>query len=422
MITLEVPGDKSITHRALILSALASGQSRIDNLLTGEDCQSTAGVLRALSAQVPAIDSGSITVKGVGLHGLHDARTQLDCGNSGTTARLMMGVVAGAGVGAVFDGDASLRSRPMRRVTEPLQQMGVSVVELGEPGRLPVRLMGSVLREIEYHSPHASAQIKSALLLAGIVGGVHVRVIEPFASRDHSERMLRSVGVRVDETTDSSGQHTVDLEPREVIFPFRLRVPGDLSSAAFLIAASLLGVIGPVHIAHVGVNPTRTGFLDVAREMGGAIELENHQEVSGEPVADIVARPSALRAADIGGAVIPRLIDELPLLAVMAARAEGTTTIRDASELRVKESDRLHALAVNLSALGVQVAEQPDGLMVQGTNRSLNGSVHTLLDHRIAMSFGVLAHQPGNRITLDDPDVVRISFPQFWSVLQQARA
>ncbi len=422
MTVLEVPGDKSISHRALILSALASGTSQLDNLLTGEDCASTAGVLRALGAELPDVHAGTLVVRGVGLRGLRSPDRILDCGNSGTTARLLMGVGAGAGVSAVFDGDASLRSRPMRRVTEPLETMGARFTEMGEAGRLPIRLEGGVLREIEYRTPHASAQIKSALLLAGLVGGAHVRIIEPYASRDHSERMLRAVGVRIEETTDSTGQHTIDLEPREVIFPLELRVPGDLSSAAFLIAAALLGVTGELRIKDVGVNPTRTGFLDVASAMGGRIALENERTVAGEPIADIVARPSSLRGIEIGGALIPRLIDELPLLAILAVRAAGTTTIHDASELRVKESDRVHALATNLDALGVQVTEAADGLSVQGTTRKLKGSVRTLLDHRIAMSFGVLASEPGNEITLDDPEVVRISFPQFWSVLQQARA
>jgi 3-phosphoshikimate 1-carboxyvinyltransferase len=421
MIELHVPGDKSITHRALILAALATGTSRLSNCLTGEDCKSTAGVLRALGVAIPELTTGRLEIRGVGLHGMHDASEPLDCGNSGTTARLMMGVVAGAGVGALFTGDASLQSRPMRRVTEPLTQMGVSVVELGEPGRLPMRFMGSVLREIEYRTPHASAQIKSALLLAGMVGGAHVRVIEPYASRDHTERMLRAVGVRIDETTDSSGQHTVDLEPREVVFPLELSVPGDVSSAAFLIAAALLGIAGEVRIKNVGVNPTRTGFLDVVQEMGGQVRLENHRSVASEPVADIVASPSELHGVEIGGALIPRLIDELPLLAVLAARAEGQTRIRDASELRVKESDRLSALAGNFGALGVEVEESRDGLTVTGTTRALSGSVATRLDHRIAMSFGILAAEPGNQITLDDPDVVRISFPEFWSVLQHVR-
>jgi 3-phosphoshikimate 1-carboxyvinyltransferase len=251
---------------------------------------------------------------------------------------------------------------------------------------------------------------------------VHVRIIEPFASRDHSERMLRAVGVRVEETTDASGQHTIDLEPREVIFPLTLRIPGDVSSAAFLIAAAVLGVTGELTIKGVGVNPTRTGFLDAVQAMGGNVALANERMEAGEPVADITAAPSSLRGVEIGGAMIPRLIDELPLLAVMAARAAGTTTIRDAGELRVKESDRLRALAINLESLGVRVTETADGLSVVGTTNKLQGAVQTLLDHRIAMSFGVLAQERGNQITLDDPDVVRISFPEFWTVLQQARA
>ena len=420
MIETEVPGDKSITHRALIVSALAIGTSRVRNALTGEDCRSTAHVLRELGCDIPDLHTGELKIDGRELRGLREPARPLDCGNSGTTARLMLGVVAGAGVTAVLDGDDSLRTRPMRRVTEPLTQMGARFTELGAEGRLPIRIDQGITREIEYRTPHASAQIKSALLFAGLVGGSHVRIIEQYPTRDHTERMLRSVGVRVEESTDSNG-HAVDLEPREVIYPLNVDVPGDISSAAFLIAAALLGVTHDLRIRNVGVNPTRTGFIDVVREMGGQVELINQREVAGEPVADIVARASELRGVEIGGAVIPRLIDELPLLAVMAARAGGETRIRDASELRVKESDRIHVLAMNLQSLGVDVAEAADGLTVSGTDRALRGRVNTALDHRIAMSFGVLAEAPGNDITLDDPDVVRISFPQFWSVLQGAR-
>ena len=420
MIETEVPGDKSITHRALIVSALAIGTSRVRNALTGEDCRSTAHVLRELGCDIPDLRTGELKIDGRELRGLRQPARALDCGNSGTTARLMMGAVAGGGVTAVFDGDESLRTRPMRRVTEPLTQMGARFTELGVEGRLPIRIDQGITRELEYRTPHASAQIKSALLFAGLVGGAHVRIIEQYQTRDHTERMFRSAGVRIEESTDPNG-HTVDLEPREVILPLNLDVPGDISSAAFLIAAALLGVTHDLRIRNVGVNPTRTGFIDVVREMGGQVELMNEREVAGEPVADIVAKASELRGVEIGGAIIPRLIDELPLLAVMAARAGGQTRIRDASELRVKESDRIHVLATNLQTLGVSVTETRDGLTVSGTDQPLKGGVNTALDHRIAMSFGVLAEAPGNDITLDDPDVVRISFPQFWSVLQGAR-
>ena len=422
MTELTVPGDKSITHRALMLAALANGRSTIRGALVAGDTRSTATVLRALSCTIPEVSANAMTVDGVGLRGLQPPSETLDCGNSGTTARLLLGVVAGAGLQAIFDGDASLRTRPMARVTDPLERMGARFEYMAAAGKLPLRVVQGATREIEYQSPHASAQIKSALLLAGLLGGAHVRVVEPYASRDHSERMLRAVGVRIEETTSGDGVHTVDLEPREVTFPLDMQVPGDLSSAAFLLSAALLGAIGPVRVLNVGINPTRTGFLDVVREMGGDLSIENVREEGGEPVADVMAQPSELRAVEIGGALVPRLIDEIPILAMLAVRAAGRTVIRDAAELRVKESDRLRMVAQNLAALGAQVEERADGLVIEGGARPLRGHVQTALDHRIAMSFGVLAAQKDNEITMDDPDIVRISFPEFWKIFHDHRS
>lgn len=424
MIELRVPGDKSITHRSLMLGALAQGRSTIRGALVAGDTRSTAAALSALGCTIPELTEQAFSIEGVGLRGLQMPESTLDCGNSGTTVRLMMGIVAGADLAATFDGDESLRTRPMARISEPLQQMGAQVEWLGAPGRLPLRLRAGAhgLREIEYHSPHASAQIKSALLLAGLVAGVHVRVIEPYTSRDHSERMLRAVGVRVEETTDpAGGQHIVDLEPREVTFPLELEVPGDISSAAFLLAAATLGVTDALRVRNVGLNPTRSGFLEVVRQMGGTLRVENERVQGGELVGDLVAEPSDLHAVEMGGALIPRLIDEIPILAMLAARAKGRTVIRDAAELRVKESDRLRMVAANLAAIGVRVEELSDGLIIEGNSKALSGRVATALDHRIAMSFGVLAAQSGNAIVLDDPDIVKISFPEFWEVLDDYR-
>jgi 3-phosphoshikimate 1-carboxyvinyltransferase len=421
MTELHVPGDKSITHRSLMLACLAEGTSRITGVLAGGDTRSTAEVLRQLGAEIPELDPGAeILIHASGLRTLNRSGAELDCGNSGTTARLMMGIVAGLPLEATFTGDPSLQSRPMRRVTEPLQNMGARVHELSASGRLPIFIEGGGLRPMRYLRPHASAQVKSSLLLAGLTGGVDIEVTEEIMSRDHTERMLRAMGVPLEWEASRTGSYTVRLSPVRQLEPLVIRVPGDFSSAAFLVAASLLGVIEGVRVLGVGVNPTRTGFLEIVREMGGDVTLENGRMQGGEPVADIVARPSELRGIDIGGDLIPRLIDEAPILAILAARAQGQTRLTDAAELRVKESDRISMMVENLNAIGVTATEQRDGMSIEGSARPLAGAVRTALDHRIAMSFGILARQRGNNIKLDDPDIVAISFPEFWRVLEGA--
>ena len=420
MIELRVPGDKSLTHRALMFAAIASGKSRVRGVLVGEDTESTARVLRQLGIAIPELDAAKVLeIEGKGLRSFKSPDDVLDCGNSGTTTRLLMGLVAGQPISAAFTGDASLRSRPMRRVTGPLTQMGARVTELGEPGKLPLRIDGANLHAFSYASEHASAQVKSALLLAGLVSGVEISVREPSASRDHTERMLSALGAPVAEETNAYGEHTVRLEPVDRLKPFDIAVPGDFSSAAFLLAAAVLGIIPHLRLLNVGVNPTRTGFLEVLRHMGGDISLENEREEAGEPVAEIVAHQSELRGVDVGGAMIPRMIDEIPVLAILAARAEGRTTIRDAGELRVKESDRIKAMTDNLNEIGGSAHELPDGLTIDGTARGFAGHVTSRMDHRIAMAFGVLAHEKGNEIELDDRSVVAVSFPEFWDVLEQ---
>ena len=420
MTELTVPGDKSITHRALILAALADGTSRIRGVLAGEDAQSTATVLRALGTTIPALEPETeLRIEGLGRQGFNEPEDELDCGNSGTTTRLMMGVVAGQSIGATFTGDASLRRRPMRRVTAPLEQMGARVIELGEPGRLPIRIEGAKLRAISFVSEQASAQVKSAILLAGLVSGASAQVTEPLASRDHTERLLRAMGAQVDEQTLDNGTHIVRVGSADHLRPIDLRIPGDFSSAAFLIAAALLGVLPAALIIGVGVNPTRTGLLDILQRMGAAIELRNLREVGGEPVADISARASELCGVEVEPQLVPRLIDEIPILAILAARALGSTTIRGAGELRVKESDRIRALVDNLSGIGAAATELPDGLMITGTAKPLSGAVRTALDHRIAMAFGVLAGEAKNRVEIDDRAVAAVSFPGFWQILGQ---
>lgn len=420
-----VPGDKSVTHRALMLAAAARGESRLRGLLPGDDCRSTAAVLRSLGCDVPELpaDGSALRVVGSGLEGWRAPERDLDCGNSGTTVRLMMGLLAGRPFCATLTGDASLRRRPMRRITEPLSRMGARFHEEGDaPGRLPIRVCGGGLVPVDHYSPVASAQVKSALLLAGLSAGVEVAVHEPLLSRDHTERMLRGLGVPV-ETAETDGGWRVVLPARSgTLPPLDLHVPGDPSSAAFFAALALLADEGELRIANVGVNPTRTGFFRALARMGGFVEFHRERIEGGEPVADLVVRPAQLHATEVGGAEIPSLIDEIPVLAVVASRAEGETRITGAAELRVKESDRIAVLVENLRALGVDAEELPDGMVVRGTDRPLEGEVRTDGDHRIAMAFGILAALPGNRVRIDDPSCADVSFPGFWSLLDRVRA
>ncbi|MGI9179715.1 MAG: 3-phosphoshikimate 1-carboxyvinyltransferase [Longimicrobiaceae bacterium] len=421
---ISVPGDKSITHRALMLAAAAEGTSRLRGLLAAEDCESTAGVLRALGCDVPALppSGAEILVPGRGLRAWRQPEVQLDCGNSGTTARLMLGLLAGRPFAATLTGDDSLRRRPMRRVIQPLREMGATISEVGGGDHLPVEIRGGALRDFRFRSPTASAQVKSALLLAGLSGGATVSVIEPTRSRDHTERMLRGLGITLSEGEREAGWE-VSLQPAEKpLPPLDLDVPGDLSSAAFFVALALLADAGELRIRRVGVNPTRTGFLGTVSRMGGFVELHDERTEGGEPVADLIIRPARLRGVEVGGNVIPTMLDELPVLAILAARAEGETVIRDAGELRVKESDRIAALAENLRAIGVDAEELADGLVVRGTDRRLAGRVKTHGDHRIAMAFGVLGALPGSDIQIDEPAVIGISFPGFWELLDSTTA
>lgn len=418
--TVRVPGDKSISHRALLFGALAEGESVLRNVSTGADVQSTAEVLRALGVNVRPLtpDSTALGILGVGLRGLQDPADLLDCGNSGTTARLMIGALCGAQVSAVLTGDESLRSRPMRRITEPLALAGAEIEELGQPDRLPLRVHRAELSPIDYTSPHASAQIKSALMLAGLTAGVDVRVREPILSRDHTERMLRAQGAQVEASGGADG-FEVRLASVSELAPLDMTVPGDFSSAAFFLALGALGRMGTIRITDVGVNATRTGMLAVLARAGARVTLENERNEVGEPVADlVVVGGEALRAISIDAHEVPALIDELPVIVALAARAQGTTRIRGAGELRVKETDRIAALAANLRALGVNVEEREDGLSIEGTTAPLRGRVRGFGDHRIAMAFGVLGAQPGNAIELDDRDIVAVSFPDFWSQLR----
>ena len=410
--TLRVPGDKSISHRALILGALADGPSRIRHILPSADVHSTAGVLRALGATIPEL-SPDIVVRGRGPDALRQPGVSLDCGNSGTTTRLMAGVVAARPLTATMVGDASLSRRPMRRIAAPLTAMGATV-DLPPHGGLPMTIHGGTLHEIAWRSEVASAQIKSALLLAGLVAGVRVTVEEPARSRDHTERMLAARGARL--RVDGV---RVELAAGSALTALDTDVPADPSSAAFFAGLAALADDGELTMADVCVNETRIGFYHTLRRMGARVHWDAPDMVGGEPVATVVVAHGTLHGTTVDDDIVPSMIDELPLLACVAARAEGETVITGAGELRVKESDRIAAVVANLNAIGVTAGELPDGMRVVGSRHPLGGRVTTHGDHRLAMAFGVLGALPGNNIEIDDPDCVAVSYPGFWSDLQR---
>ena len=424
---VHVPGDKSLTQRALILSALAEGESRISGLLWGGDAESTADALRALGTGIPPIpsDGGEILVQGVGLGGLRSPGSQLDLGNSGTGARLLLGVLSGSGLETTMTGDESLRSRPMRRVTEPLSAMGAGFDFLGEDGRLPIRLRGKrPLDGIDWSTPVASAQVKSSILLAGLTGGASALITEPERSRDHTERMFHQVGVSTLSHAVDDGWRVELRDPPSRISVLDFRVPGDISSAAFLLASAALGgTASSIEIVGVGLNPTRTAFLDVLRRMGVKITIETDgDDEDREASGTVSAGVSALVGTHVGADEVPRMIDELPLVAILGCRAQGETSVRGAHELRTKESDRIDAVVRNLRTLGVDVEEHEDGLTVLGSERPLEGRVRAFGDHRIAMAFGVLGAAPGNDVEVDDPQASGVSFPGFWELLRELGA
>lgn len=405
--SLRVPGDKSISHRALILSALAVGESRVTGILESADVKSTAGVLRTLGANIPTL-SDSITVHGSGPGALRQPTTDLDCGNSGTTTRLMAGVAAALPITTRFCGDASLSRRPMRRIALPLEAMGATV-ELPAHGGLPMVIRGGSLHDVAWDSQVASAQVKSAILLAALVSGAGARVSEPVRSRDHTERMLSARGARV-HVHDS----VVSLDRDARIEPLDVDVPGDPSSAAFFAGLAAIADSGRIRLEHVCVNETRTGFLAQLRRMGADVIEESRMLEGGEWIANLVVSPRDLRGTIVEPADVPSMVDELPLLACLATRANGETTITGASELRVKESDRIAAVVANLRAIGADAEELADGMRIHGSSRPLRGRVITHGDHRLAMAFGVLGAAGENEIDIDDRACVAVSYPEFW--------
>ena len=408
---LDVPGDKSVSHRAVMFGAISSGTTSITNFLSGADCLSTISCFEKMGINIKR-DGDLVTVCGRGLHGLKAPGQILDAGNSGTTTRLMSGILAGQSFVSILDGDSSLCSRPMGRIIKPLRAMGGVIESVNGNDCAPLRISPSRLKGIHYESPVSSAQVKSCILLAGLYADGITTVSEPFLSRDHTERMLRSFGADI-----KSEGTTCSVVPPEDLHAFDINVPGDISSAAYWIAAASITPGSEILIRSVGINPTRSGIIQAALAMGADLTVLDKKTDGPEPVADIIVRTSSLHGTVIGGELIPTLIDELPVIAVMAAFAEGTTTIKDAAELRVKESDRITLMTKNLQAMGADVQSTDDGMIIKGGRPLHEAAISTMKDHRVAMSMAIAAQGAQTYVDLDDTDCIAVSYPGFLSHL-----
>ncbi len=408
-----VPGDKSISHRSVMFGAIAKGLTEIDGFLQGADCLSTISCFERMGVSIE--NRGErVLVFGNGMHGLKEPDGVLDCGNSGTTTRLLSGLLSAQPFCVTLTGDESIRKRPMKRIITPLSQMGASIKSVNDNGCAPLFIEGQHLHGISYQSPVASAQVKSAVLLAGLYAEGETRVTEPYLSRNHSELMLAHFGADV--RTEGT---TAVLRPARELFGQKISVPGDISSAAFFIAAALMVPGSELLIRNVGINPTRDGILTVCRSMGADIEILNPSAGSGEPVADLLVRHSSLHGTEIGGAVIPTLIDELPVIAAMACLADGKTVIRDAAELKVKESNRIAVMTEGLLAMGARVEETADGMIIHGGSPLHGAVIDSRKDHRIAMTFAVTALAASGQTEILDADCVSISYPGFYGDLKR---
>jgi len=419
---VQVPGDKSISHRALLFGAIAEGTTRITGLLPAEDPLSTAACLRAMGVTISAIEAGQpVSVEGVGLDGLREPEDVLDCGNSGTTMRLMLGLLAGrAGRHFVLTGDGSLRRRPMQRVGGPLAQMGALISGRSGGNLAPLAIQGQQLRGATIRTPVASAQVKSALVLAALTATGDTTVIEPVQSRDHSERMLRAFGAQL--SVGGPGLTEVTVTPGASLRGQDVIVPGDISSAAFWLVAGAITPGADLTVQNVGLNPSRTGVLDVLAQMGARIELLNGREVAGEPVGDLRVTHGPLQAFTIGAELIPRLVDEIPVLAVAACYAEGISRVSGAEELRVKETDRLAVMARQLGAMGARIEEFADGMTIEGGMPLHGAEVDSETDHRVAMSLAVAAQVAHGPTQLHRPEAAAVSYPGFWEDLERLQA
>ncbi len=406
---LRVPGDKSISHRSIMLGALADGVTDVSGFLEGEDALATMRAFRAMGVQIEGPDQGRVRIQGVGLRGLRAPSTTLDCGNSGTTMRLLTGLLAGQGFAVTLDGDSSLRKRPMERVAKPLRAMGARI-ETAEQGRPPVRILpaNGALQAIHYDLPVASAQVKSAVLLAGLFADGITSTTEPEPTRDHSERMLQAFGVQV--TRDGA---TASVQGGQPLKATAIQVPGDISSAAFFLVAGSIAPGSELLLRDVGMNPTRVGVVEILKLMGANIAIENSRLAGGEPIANLRVRAAPLHGIEVPEHLVPLAIDEFPVLFVAAANAVGRTVVTGAAELRVKESDRIQVMADGLHVLGIDATPTPDGMVIEGGKPYHGGTVHSHGDHRIAMSFAVAALRASGDVLIHDCDNVATSFPDF---------
>ncbi|MBE5963639.1 MAG: 3-phosphoshikimate 1-carboxyvinyltransferase [Lachnospira sp.] len=409
---ITVPGDKSISHRAVMFGSLAKGTTKITNFLQGADCLSTIACFKQMGIDITN-DNGTIYVHGNGLYGLKAPKDTLYVGNSGTTIRLMSGILSAQNFTCTVDGDASIRKRPMKRIIEPLSMMNANISSIDDNFCAPLKITGNKLNAIDYTSKVASAQVKSSILLAGLYADGITSVTEPYISRNHSELMLTAFGANV-WTTDT----TAHIEPATELFATEVNVPGDISSAAYFIAAGLIVPGSELLIKNVGINPTRDGIIRVVKAMGGNISLLNERTVAGEAVADILVKHSNLHATTIEGEIIPTLIDEIPIIAILAAFADGTTTIKDAAELKVKESNRIDLMVNNLKAMGADIVATDDGMIINGGKELHGATIQTNLDHRIAMSFAIAGLNIDSEVKLDDYDCVNVSYPGFFETIE----
>lgn len=416
--SVTVPGDKSISHRCIMFGSIADGITEVRNFLQGADCLATIRCFRSLGIEIEETDS-TVTVHGKGLHGLSAPDGILDVGNSGTTTRLLSGILSGQPFESRLSGDESLNSRPMKRIMDPLTQMGARISSIPGNGCAPLHIAPSSLHGIHYDSPVASAQVKSCILLAGLYADGETSVTEPSLSRNHTELMLREFGadIRTTHALDST-RATASIRPCSGLYGQKITVPGDISSAAYFIAAGLIVPDSEILIENVGINPTRAGILKVCEDMGGNITLLNERTEGGEKIADILVKTSSLHGITIEGDIIPTLIDEIPVIAVMAAVAEGTTVIKDASELKVKETDRIETVTDNLKAMGCNVTPTADGMIITG-GKLKGASIHTLLDHRIAMAFSIAALVAEGNTKILDSKCVDVSYPTFYDTFEQ---
>ncbi len=410
---ITIPGDKSVSHRAIMFGSIANGTTKITNFLKADDCLSTIACFRQMGITIEE-NKEEVLVHGKGLHGLSKPEQRLYTGNSGTTTRLISGILAGQNFSCQLTGDESIEKRPMKRILTPLNLMGANIKSTNDNGCAPLEILPGNLKGIDYHSPVASAQVKSAVLLAGLYAEGKTSVTEPALSRNHTELMLKNFGADI-----VSQDNTATLLPGKELYGNEIIVPSDISSAAFFIAAGLLSKGSSLLIKNVGINPTRSGVLDVARAMGGKITVLNERISGGEPVADLLVEGSDLKATTVEGTIIPTLIDEIPILCILASFAEGTTIIKDAAELKVKESDRIKAMCDNLTALGVKATPTEDGMIIEGAERPMGGVIDSFKDHRIAMSFAIAGLFTQNGVEILQPECISISYPGFFTTLKE---